>query len=475
MLHGFVLAGLLLSQFSLAHAYNPEDLSNDEGRAILCSVLAKLQATNGKDVWPGYNAIEAPLIIKFQDGVFGYGDSTAFKGWKENRVDGCASYSAPQEYTAPTSPIVPYLDFNGTKAFFFDATIKPKLSTWLLSAVIHERFHRFQWEHFTNIFPLLNSIYTGHSSTEPVAASLLENRRLGSFLKTHDDSKWIDFLSISVVRELELSEESKKWEVGQQIAEGTAVFVQLKAFDAVEREFGLKFRETWKQRMMGSLADSEGIDGIVKWRHYAVGSMICSYLDEHSFDDKWKLAIQTENATSLFRMVLPIVGIDEANLRARGLSAMRSTEAKQARADASRMISTYVHEIDEAKNKISASNLQVKVIRPNEKCSGGGASEKSYYLPEGGTLGLNYSGSYQCGGSYLENFADVPILHESKGSAYFGLEKLRIWIDGSEIQIRDGNYPFIDVKLEGSTFSLRSSLSGVLSVAGSKFSFVFRK
>lgn len=471
MLQGFlILICFLASNLASASTYNSIDLSNLEAREILCSILTNLQVTNGKGVWPGYNPLESPLIVKFNDTVVGYGAASLFIGWKTETVPGCVSYSAPNDFVIPNSPIVPYLDFNGAKAFFFDVTIKPKISSWLLSAIIHERFHRFQWEHFSNIFPLLGSVYTGHSSSEIVAESLLENHKLTSYLISNDDNAWIDFLSLSVLRESSLSEDSKNWELGQQIVEGTATFVQLKSFEVIEKKFNLKFSETWKKKLISNLGDAEGVDGVIKWRHYSLGGLICSFLDKSYSDEGWKLAIQTEKkTTSFFRNVLPFVGVSETTLKARGLAISGSSEGAQARLVAAGMINDYLSEIKRVKDEIVSNVLQVTVNRPNRQCSGGGASEKTYYLPEGGTIGTKYSGSLQCGTDYQETFTDIQVLQESKTSAYFGLNQLKIWIDSSELgQIQDGSYSFANLKIEGAPFALQSLLPGTLFVSGSQ-------
>lgn len=464
-----ILCSCLLSpSLSYAQFYNPADLTNSQGREVLCSALVKLESTDGKNVWPGFNPIASPLIVKFRDGIFGYGSSTSFADWTRETKGNCTSYSAPSNFKAPATPLVPYLDFNGTKAFFFDTTITSKLTSWLLSAIIHERFHRFQWENFPNLFPLLNSKYDGHFSSDTVAETLLENRRLTSYLKLDDKDALLDFLSITIQRETFLSPGSKDWELGQQIAEGTAAFVQLKAFTAIESEFDLKFETTWTEKMTGNLHAAEGVDGMIKWRHYAVGSIICKFLDFHMPNENWKVDLQSEKMSSLFQKVIPLIDQDDSVLKLRGQTIIASSEGDSARLEASKIIAQYALAIKTAKDQITTKAFQIKVNRPKLNCSGGGASEKTYYLAEGGTLILNYSGSLSCESEFQESFSNIPVLLSSDGANFFGVEDFRLWINLVEVahRMKDGAHPFENLRIEGATFSVRSAKSGTLIIAG---------
>lgn len=466
---------LYLPCLVFANTYNSEDLSGTQGRKILCSVLSKLQDTNGKNVWPGFKPLESPLIVKFSDGIFGYGKREAFEGWNQQTSEECTLYIAPTDFNAPNSPIIPYLDFKNEKAFFFDTTVKSKLSVWLLSAIVHERFHRYQWENFANVLYFSNSIYTGHSSLNTVSEVLLENDRLTNFLISKDYKSLIDFFSVSVLREPTLPRESINWELDQQISEGTATFVQLKAFEAVESEFNLRFRQIWKDKMIGNLTDSMGIDGMIKWRHYAVGSIICDFLDRHSLDESWKIDLQTEKSVSLFRKALPLIRIEDPALKKRGQAILHSNEGDLTRMKASKMILQYMADIQSAKDQIEMSAIQIKIHQPDKQCSGGGVSERTYYLPEGGTLSLNYSGSYQCEKDYKQLFKGIPVIYESQGILNFGSEAVRIWINSKELPIHsEGDFSFLGLRIEGNNFSLDSAMRGTLHINGSLIKVQFR-
>ncbi|MBL7544317.1 MAG: hypothetical protein JNL11_10890 [Bdellovibrionaceae bacterium] len=471
MIYKILFIVSLFSILANAQPVNSDDISDDLARDILCSVLSNLDTKNGNGIWPEYNPLESPMIIKFRDNTFGYGEPSAFKDWNEEKKEKCTFYSAPKTFKMPVSPIVPYLDFNGTKAFFFDTTIKPKLSVWLLSAIIHERFHRFQWEHFPNMFTLANSAYSGHNSRDNVAEGLLENNRLISYLQTHTEKNWKDFLSVALNRELGLSKESKDWELEQQISEGTAIYVQLKAFEVIEKEFGIRFRKIWTQKMIGNLDNSEGVDGIIKWRHYALGSLICDYLDRHSSNESWKVLLQTENSSSLFRHVL--IGFDEQSLIMNGQEIIKSFEGDQARILATELISEYISEINRVADQINSSKIQVSILNSSKDCSGGGFSEKTYYLTDGGTFGVNYSGSYQCGSNFQEIYTKIPVLAKSKNSSLFGLSEIQIWIDSSEIQIRNGEFKFKNIEIKSQIFSLKASQTGVVVINNSQISIMF--
>jgi hypothetical protein len=458
---------LLLTSHALAKSYNPEDLTGAEGREILCSALTKIQENNGKNVWPGFNPVATPLIVKFKDGIYGYGNLAPFSGWTKEVINNCVSYFAPKDFKAPESPIVLYLNLGGVNAFFFNTTVKPKLSSWLLSSIIHERFHRFQFENFSNV-PLLAAPYTAHSSSDIVAAALLENHRLSTYLKSESEEDWIDFLSITTYREPLLSLESQKRELGEQIFEGIASYVQLKSFEAIENEFGLNFRETWKQRMSGNMDDAKGVDGIIKWRHYTIGGIISSFLDHHFSNESWKLKLQNEKEVSLFRQVLPFLNLNESQLKSRAQAIITSSEGDQARTKASSMISQYLSDIKTVKDQILSHTFQIKVSSPSSQdCRGGGFSERTYYLPEGGSLNINYTGTLECQSGYQVAFNDISVLEQTKESSFFGTDKVKIWINSLEIaELHDGTYSFNALRMEGDFFSLQSPRSGELSISG---------
>lgn len=302
-----LISFLLFAQMPSAFCQDdPENLESSRARGILCLALERLHATKGNNVWPGYDPLESPLIANFQDGIYGFGESKAFSGWAKS-ADSCASYQAPAAFQAPSSPIVPYLSFGGVQAFYFDLTVKEKISAWLLSAVIHERFHRFQFEHFQALYPLYGKSYSSHASEMNVGAVSLENDRLGTFTRLKKEPAMLEFLGLSLVREDLLSEESKQWELSEQISEGTAYYVQWKAMKEIEDIYALDFEKSWNEKVLGNLSEEMGVDGVIKWRHYSLGGLICRYLDEHAPNSIWKEEIQNTQIHPLYRRILPLV------------------------------------------------------------------------------------------------------------------------------------------------------------------------
>jgi hypothetical protein len=196
--------------------------------------------------------------------------------------------------------------------------------------------------------------------------------------------------------------------------------------------------------------------------------LICSFLDSHYSDENWKLELQNETKTSLFRNVLPFLSMSDTHLQSRGRAIIASSEGDLVRTEASGMISQYLSAIKTVRNQITASTFQITVFsQSSRECFGGGGSESTYYLPEGGILSINYSGSLKCGTEYQEFFNNIPVLERDKKFSFFGAEKIKIWIDSSELaQLRDGTYPFTNIKIEGDLFSVQSSRSGALSISG---------
>lgn len=272
-----------------------------------------------------------------------------------------------------------------------------------------------------------------------------------------------------------LSQESRNWELDQQISEGTAIYVQMKSFELIDKKFGLQFRKIWTQRMIDNLDDSKGVDGIVKWRHYAVGSMICDYLDRHMTDENWKVSLQSQIGQSMLINAIVLTELTETNLQARGQEITNSPDGKDMQAKAKKLISEYLEEITKIKNQLGKFRFQIEIANLSKDCSAGGVSERTYYLPDGGTLGLNYSGAQKCGNEYKSSFINMPVLLNSKSSTSFGLDSMNIWVNLAEFQIQEGQYKFNNLKIESKTFTLQSSVPGKITFYDSQIQILFDK
>lgn len=458
---------------------NPQDLSSLEGRQVLCQILNKMHLNLGGDVWPGFDPIETPLVVKFRDGIFGFGDLSTKKQWQKKSVGSCDLYLAPEGFEAPSAPIVPYFDVSGTKAFYFDITIVPKLSAWLLSAVIHERFHRFQWEHFSYIMKLLSAKFSAFTSPGAGAQALIENDSLTSYLKLGNETSLSDFVAVSLIRESSLSiDESADWELGQQIAEGTATYVQLAAMRLIESDLSLNFEKTWREHLIDDLSQSQGTDGLIKWRHYAVGGIVFEFLNRKTGNMTWATEIQNGQVLSVFRLLLPFISNTEPWFILRGQTMLKSEAGFEALANAEQMVNDYLSAVKKTTSQIDLASFKVSIGSPGAKqCSGGGVSQRMYYLPLGGTLATGYSGGTKCGyGSFVLNFINEPVLLLSaEGITTFGSENLRIWIGGTEFSSStQGSSEFSGLKLESVTMNFQTTKSGTLTIIGNSVEIKFK-
>lgn len=448
------------------HLADSDNLTTAEAHGVLCPVLMRLHADKGKGIWPGYDPLETPLIVKYPEVTYGYGKASEFTGWQEIKNDSCTAYMAPKSFTPPAAPIVPIFNFGQSKAFYFNMGMKPHISLWLLTAVVHERFHRYQWEHFPNYFSLLGNEFTNHTDVDVVTATLLENRQLSSFLQTGSSSALFDYVSLASHRDSLLSPDSKKWELYQQIVEGTATFVQLKAFTNQPLPFGLNFHEVWKNKMQENLSLDLGVDGVIKWRHYAVGSILYQGIDKNSKNEDWKIDIESMSAGSIFKLLDIFKSTSESDLRKRSEEILSSNEGVSIGNQSVGLIQNYKNEIQSLLNKSEELPYQFVLHLEGNGCSGGGQSSRTYYLPTGGMLSKDSEKSNQCDSGYQHNFYKIPILLELPKVTKFGVNKFKVWLDGVEVDPRamQGTYNFKSLKIESDVFTLDNPIAGRMEV-----------
>jgi len=448
------------------HLVDSDNLTTAEAHRTLCPVLMRLHADKGKGIWPGYDPLETPLIVKYPDVTYGYGDASEFTGWQEIKNDSCTAYMAPKSFTPPASPMVPIFNFGQSKAFYFNMGMKQHISLWLLTAVVHERFHRYQWEHFPNFFSLLGNDFTNHTDVDVVTVTLLENKQLSSFIQTGSSNALFDYVSLASIRDSLLSSSSRKWELYQQIAEGTATFVQLKAFTNQPLPFGLNFHEVWKNKMQEELSPGLGVDGIIKWRHYAVGSILYQVINKNSKNEDWKIDIESMSAGSIFKLLDIFESTPESDLRKRSEEIRSSNEAVSIGNQSAGLIQKYKNEIQSLLSKSEKLPYQFVLHLEDKDCSGGGQTSRTYYLPTGGTLSTDSESSNQCDSGNHHEFFKIPILLELPKLTRFGVNKFKVWLDGIEVDpiAMQGSYNFKSLKIESDVFNLDNPIAGQMEV-----------
>ncbi|RYZ86337.1 MAG: hypothetical protein EOP04_14085 [Proteobacteria bacterium] len=465
-----VCALILASSVSSSFA---QPISNEESRSALCQILTKLHQTKGAEVWPGFDPLEVPLVAKFSDGVFGFGDKSELQGWNPVVVQDCMLYQSPKNFNAPSSPLVMYFDVGGAKGFYFDLTIKDEITASLLSAVVHERFHRFQFEHFSQNLDLLHSAFTDHLQTPLVANVYAQNKKLTTYLKSGDVNDLKDFLALRSTLIGKHTGSSELWVTNQARFEGTATYVQLKAMQLIEAKFKWGYTKIWADTLVDDLSLSRGVDGMIKWRHYSVGGALLQFLDSMSLDESWKNTIQVQPLISFHSLVLGKLEMKSTEINRRSLAIRKSIEFKRLELQAGQDIRSYQSEIDVRYQELSSQKFVILVKGPKKiACSGGGFSQRTYYLATGGRLDVGLTHMSQCSEGipmFKETHRETQILESLvPNGSKFGADAVTWSADGHVNQgMPEKPIQFQSFKLETPTATIELNAPGIVhTVAG---------
>lgn len=427
-------------------------------------------------IWPGYDLSELPLVIKTKEGsIYGFNLSTQNPAWKVVQSNNPSIVYADQDIwnLSQISMQDKYLlDTQEVFVFNFGVMDQPGPDFQPLLIMIHELFHKYQFENFT---PDRNKgDYKDRDSVDNLTLAHMEEQLLINYLCAESKEEKRRFLrsfaGINQWRKELIDPSSVAWEQHQQKMEGLADYCAIKTLDT----FGLYKTFAVKKHLIATLKSySQGNranDNAVKWRHYGVGATIAYALDELAVPD-WKMRVQNGeiSLTDALRETLALEPeyLDQIKEKVRGHS-----EFLELRQLFSEAIVQNKKEIEAILNDYACSQgLQVRIDKPKCGVNGGGRSQGIYHLEDGSTVSVKDS-SYSAATDNLWklDLLEVPFLFQKRnGFREFKLsQEPLLFVDGKQLTIQEliqarDRYEFTNVRFKTPNCTFESyGRSGVL-------------
>ena len=419
---------LLVLFFQTTGLYSQPDLSKEE--LTLLKIVSGINYTfenYEKEIWPGYDLSKEPYILYLPDKWALYINA-------KHSVEGFEVY--PSEWPKLGTPALihkgPYKNLVGQFEFNFQidsiTTFAMGLPTdlvfsfdnpsyMLFSTTIHEGFHQYQRNHFGEIpwareekYPILDKENTTLASLEMhilkdalIALYEENNVKVEKLLK--------QFVAVRFFRWKHSEGFVKTYEQGQEINEGTARYVEMKAIDCflklnykkinnalltdLEKDMvGLSMpdllREDMEARMTGI---SVAPDDILRNRIYPVGATLGFIMDELKID--WKGKFQTAGPDISFpQLIIKHFDLDTARMEAYLNEAKIEYQYQEIYLQANNLISDYFSSYKEALEKFERQEgIRVEIDLPSNGIMRFRSTKKKKWIVNNGkiVLCLNYN------------------------------------------------------------------------------------
>jgi hypothetical protein len=247
------LAALVLSAF-FATSLNGQQPTEDDIRALkLCESVVQLFKQFPDSIWPGYDLSRRPFMFYTPDRAFLFNYPKKIEGFTAYPKDWPDLGTDVQVYEGLYEDLSGQLGFGlsiDTVDFAAGPFVK-KSNVELFAFIVHENFHEYQQygEH-----PAFGEIPWEREQKYPIeddentALAYLEMRLLMDALQAAadgDDGRCRDltrqFLAVRDHRWKESNSFVARYELGQEINEGTAKYVELKSIDLFTR---LKYKSS---------------------------------------------------------------------------------------------------------------------------------------------------------------------------------------------------------------------------------------
>ena len=427
---------------------------------------------NNDAVWPGLRLDDAPTVLSFESGrLYGIGVDPS-SPWKKLTIGNSELLETEQDkWGILKVKLHPGFEMDGQSVFVFQMTHDPSSP----QIFVHERFHRYQFEHFKPV-QMVGKGYEDHLNAENLSLLRLEDQLLIEFLQTTDYGTRLellkDFCAVTAARKQQISLASLAWEDNQQKMEGLADYVAAKMFTG-ERSVLRAFT--------GRDSEEDFIDYAVKWRHYSVGATLAFALDFLAVEH-WKVQIEGgANLRALLENALPLPAEEMADR----LQAVKMHSGYEL------LLQRTQDKVQEFQDNLKAlvdqyDNQEGALIRLGNPrglgISGGGSSEKLYYLADGTTMSIvDRSFSSTVDSAWKLATKQIPFLIQRQGFREFKVEKeLRInlnnrYVTLEELLNKPGEYPFDTLAWEGRSLNFSSERhNGVIISDGKTLSIAYR-
>lgn len=311
--------------------------------------------------WPELQWSEAPLIVTYEDGeIYALGLKTRESVWEE-AVEGVL-VTKEDLWNVSRERLHPFFPIGDEEAFVFRMS-GPRA----VKILAHERFHRFQMDHFED--GANAGGYKQHLNVENVALMAVEEALLQEFVQNDSIESVFEYAAIHREREALLDDESLDWEEMQQRLEGMADYVAAKM--------------TGEEKQVLAHINDEGlVENAMKWRHYGVGAALGLALD--ALDVKqWKERVQ--KGEGLGKLIDAAVSLTKEQEAALSKKAKKRFNYKKKKKKVKGQIDAYqatLQGVDQAFSEDAGPTLKIGNLT-GVGISGGGRSQAIYYLTDG--------------------------------------------------------------------------------------------
>ena len=369
----------------------------------------------------------------------------------------------------------------------------------LLGSTIHEGFHQYQHNHFGEIpwareerYPILDTENTALASLE---MHLLKDALKARFDRNREKMETLlkEFVAVREYRWEHSGRYVRKYEQGQEINEGTARYVEMKAlgcflkldstgisnplFRKIKRDLsGMTIRKLLLDDMESRLHGlAVAPEDMLRNRIYPVGAALGFLLD--TLDINWKTKFQAAGPDISFSGLLKdYFHLDSTQLSAYLSQAKSVYHYPEIRSSANKLINDYFagyqkalaqfHQQQGTRIEIRLSNDGVQRFRSSK--------EKKWIVENGGKLLCLHYNLYSLkslkGNKLLLEIHDRALLDENdwktrrKTVTFYTAQLTTILLDGNPITLRtDIERRFTKLKIEGDNFKFETEGEGTFS------------
>jgi|688.fasta_scaffold45115_3 hypothetical protein len=425
-----------------------QDLSYEEKAVQAVNQIVKeSHATQGREVWPGFDLADCPLIVTFGNGhVYAFNLQSQDSHWQKISIDNTPVLYSDKDYWGVCKGAMnPQFPIEGQRAYVFSLDQNSENGEKLFEILVHERFHRYQFEHFP--MEKMGGHYVDDLNIENLTLMHMEEMALANFLRSKGDAKQQleylkDFASINQTRRLLLKNMSVLWEDHQQIMEGMAEYVSFKIFDVYPVFKPYDGNSKLKEMLDAYTRRPDITERAVKWRHYGIGAAMGYGLDFLHVKG-WKKEV--EKGISMAALLLKALDMSPQEMNERMAEVEVIYNYPSARQAVGQVVDGYKKAMDRLMGDYHRSEgVPVQIGRPKKSSiSGGGTTAKTLYLADGTSISLrDTSMMTNRENTWKLELTEVPFVFLSR----FGFREFKIEHD-------------IQVELDGKSFLLKELMA----------------
>lgn len=484
-----MLKKLFLSVFFIVASFaGAAEISPQEALYVerLSETIDHLKAKQD-EVWPGYDISLTPIVVSFGSGhIYAFNLNSKNPIWEAKQIKGKKILFSSQDPWGITAVAMQdQFPLEDEEVFAFNVGLMQKKGQpdYLpLLVIVHELFHRYQFNEFLEDASFAN--YQDRENSDNLALINLEERILIDFLRAKDHEKLEhlkDFVAIHKVRTAMMNSSSVNWEDGQQRMEGLADYVSIKAQDTFNLIPEFSGQEHIGKTLEGYIKNGDVAELAVKWRHYGVGAALGYGLD-YVHAANWKEKVE-RNGISLAKQLEESIPLSSLEISRRAWKAKQHYKYKKIKSQIVARAKSNQENMTALINGYQEQKGVVLVIqRPRDVgINGGGKTGGIYHLPDGSTVSVNDSSvSASTDNLWKVEVKRMPYLFQKGNDRWMKIdEEVAIEINGKSYGMNDlfqrgGNINFDRISLKGASCNFESmDRSGHLEVKNGMVKIVF--